>query len=323
MKRLLKWLVRLGILLGLLAVAGGYWLAEYDARNWALWFHQNKGMLTDATWVSSISEGAVVVQEMDFANDRGLHVRGRVSMPEPQPNVRWPAVVLVVGVETGRRVLDLIPPQRGLVVVALDYPGEPKLDFNGLVPATRSAIRLRNACVNMVSGVMLIADWLQRQPLVHHDHISVVGVSVGAMVAAAAGGVDSRFSKVVLVQGGEGVGRIVAHNAVRLGLPFSPESCGKIGNWLFKPLEPARYVGRIAPRQLTVLAAKEDAFMPADATEALYSRASEPKQMVWMEGPHVTADEKTVIAEAAKRVFTELAKAAPAGPPKKMDAMGR
>lgn len=323
MRRLMKWFVRLGIVLGLLALAGGYWMAEYDARNWAVWFHQNKARLTDAAWVSSITEGAAVVQEMDFANDRNLRVRARVSMPEPQPNVRWPAVILVGGVETGRRILELLPPQRGLVIVALDYPGDPKLDFNGLVPATRSALRLRDSCVNLVSGVLLVTDWLQRQPLVRHDHISVVGVSVGAMVAAAAGGVDERFSNVVLVQGGAGVGRILAHNAPRLGLPFSPETCVGLGDWLFKPLEPARYVARIAPRRLIVLGAREDAFMPADATEALCNRAQEPKQMVWLDGAHVTADQKALTAEVAKRVLTELAKAGAPVIQKKVDALGR
>lgn len=325
MKRLLKWLLRLGILLGLLALAGGYWLAEYDARNWAIWFGQNKGMLTDAAWVSSISEGAIAVQEMDFGNDRGLRLRARVSIPEPQPNVRWPAAVIVGGIETGRRILELIPPQRGLILVGLDYPREPKLDFNGLVPSVRSAIQLRSSCVDMVSGVLLVADWLQRQPIVRHDHISVVGVSIGATVAAAVGAADTKkqFSQVVLVQGGAGVGRILAHNAPRLGLPFSAEFCQDVGDWFFKPLEPARYVARIAPRPLTLLAAKQDAFMPADATEALYSRASDPKQLIWLEGPHVTPDEKTMIAELSKRVLTELAKAGAPMAPKKIDPLGR
>jgi fermentation-respiration switch protein FrsA (DUF1100 family) len=160
---------------------------------------------------------------------------------------------------------------------------------------------------------------------VRHDHVSLVGVSIGATVAAAAAAADSKkqFAQVVLVQGGAGVGRILAHNAPRLGLPFSPEFCRDAGDWLFKPLEPARYVARIAPRPLTILAAKEDAFMPADATEALYSRAKDPKQVIWLEGPHVTPDEKTLITELSKRVFTELAKAGAPVITKKVDALGR
>ncbi len=327
MRRLVKWLVRLGIVLGLLAVAAGCWLANYDARDWVVWFQQNKGTLVEAQQINSMPKGEAMVHEMEFANDRGLRVRGRVSMPDPERhpgNPRWPAVVLVVGVETGRKVIDLLPPQHNLIVLALDYPGDPRFDFNGLVPAVRTATRFRQACVDMIPAVLLASDWLHRQPVVRYDHVSLVGVSVGAMVAAAAGAADERFDQVVLVQGGAGIGRIVAHNAPRLGLPLSPESVVSMAEWMFKPLEPARYVSRIAPRPLTLLGAKQDEFVPPAATEALFNRARDPKKMIWLEGAHASPDERTVIAEVSRRVLTEMASVQPLQRARKtIDSMGR
>lgn len=302
----MKWLKRLGMVIGTLVVIGGFWVAYYDARDWAAYYWNAKGTLAHAPVTDEVSKGGVTFNDIQIGNDRGVRVNGRLSMPE-EGHGPWPAAILVAGVETGCKVLDLIPPQKNMVLLALDYPGSMELDFSGLVPAVESALRFRRGCMQMVEAVLIGHDVLQMQRLVRKDRVAVVGVSVGAAIAAAAGAADERFERVVLVQGAARVHQLAAANAARLHLPLEPDMVSMVAEWLFVPLEPLQFVGRIAPRPLTMLNSKQDQFMPTVLVDELFGQAGEPKKMIWMAGGDALPDEKTLITELTQRVLTELA----------------
>lgn len=330
----MKFFLRLAIGLGVVVLLTAGWIAYYDAREWLPWFIGAKGKLVNALADNDAIKDGVTLYDVQLDSDNGLRVHGRLSVPAAEGGP-WPAVVLVAGAETGSKAINLLPPQKKLIVLALDYPQFEPLNFSGIVPGISSTWSFRNACLRMVPATLLAGDFLQTQRLVKKERIALVGVSIGAVVAAAAGAADTRFSQIVLLQGGANIPSIVRANAARLNLPLSPDTAASIGSWLFKPLDPARYAARIAPRPLTMLNSKADTMVPAGCAQALFDRASEPKKLLWMEGEHVTPDERMLIAELSRRVMAELASGAPAAksgettadksnkPPPVKDTMGR
>ena len=61
---------------------------------------------------------------------------------------------------------------------------------------------------------------------------------------------------------------------------------------------PGRFIDRIAPRPLLLIAAAQD-FLPFDITERAFARAGEPKKMVVLEGGHFSGYEPPVFDVAA------------------------
>jgi hypothetical protein len=308
--KFLKWLL---IIVAVLVLLGAGGLAFYDAGDWAPLFRNYKGRLEGAPVTNMTTENEMTLYDVELSSDKGRSVMCRVSVPETSNGKRgsWPAVILVAGMETGRKAIDLLPPQKNMMVIALDYPQSVKLDFSSNVATVRSVWAAREAAMHMVSCVLLAGDFVAAQAMVDKDRVLLAGIGEGAFICAAAAAADdqNQFSHVVMVQSGANIGHLIQMNSRRLKLPVAASTAGKIGEWLFKPLEPLRYIERIAPRPLTMLNGKSDAWMPAEAAQKLFDRAREPKKLIWLKGQHESPDDKKLIADLANRVLVELPQA--------------
>lgn len=305
--KFLKWML---VIVALLALLGGGGLAFYDAGDWAPLFRAYKGRLVDAPITNMVTENELTMYDVALGSDNGRSVMCRVSVPETSTGKRgtWPAVILVAGMETGRKAIEILPPQKNMMVIALDYPQSVKLDFSSNVTTVRSVWAAREAAMHMVSCVLLAGDFVAQQPMVDKDRVVLAGIGEGAFISAAAAAADdqNQFSHVVMVQAGANIGHLIQMNAKRLKLPVAPATAGRIGEWLFKPIEPGRYIERIAPRPLTMLNGKSDDWMPAEAAQKLFDRAREPKKMIWLKGQHASPDDKKLIADLANRILAEI-----------------
>ncbi len=305
--KFLKWLL---ILIGLLVVAGAAGLAFYDAGDWTPLFRAYKGRLISAPVTNMVTENETTMYDVELGSDKDRSVMCRVSVPETSTGKRgsWPAVILVAGMETGRKAIDILPPQKNMMVMALDYPQTVKLDFSNNMTAASSVWAAREAAMHMVSSALLAGDFVAQQPMVDKDRVVLAGIGEGAFICAAAAAADDQntFSHVVMVQAGANIGHLIQMNAKRLKLPVTPAMAGRIGEWLFKPIEPTRYIDHLAPRPLTMLNGKSDAWMPSDAAQNLFDRAREPKKLIWLKGEHATPDDKKLIADLANRILAEL-----------------
>ncbi len=310
--KFLKWMLIIVAVFVLLAAGG---LAFYDAGDWTPLFRAYKGKLISAPVTNMVSENEIAMYDVELGSDTGRNVMCRASVPESSSGKRgsWPAVILVAGMETGRKVVDTLPPQKNMMVMALDYPQSVKLDFSNNVTTARSVWAAREAAMHMVSSVLLAGDFVAAQPMVNKERVVLAGIGEGAFICAAAAAADdqNQFSHVVLIQAGANIGRLIEMNARRLKLPGSAATAGRIGEWLFKPIEPVRYIERIAPRPLTMLNGKADDWMPAEAAQKLFDRAREPKKLIWLKGQHATPDDKKLVADLANRILVELPQAGP------------
>jgi dienelactone hydrolase len=119
-------------------------------------------------------------------------------------------------------------------------------------------------------------DFLVEQRRADPKRVGLYGFSRGGIVAAIAGGADRRLAAVVMSYGGH-------FDAAERG--HLPPAC------------PANYIGRISPRPLLMLNAKQDTDMVPDrSVEPLYGLAKPPKQIVWSEGGHSFSSEESEAA---------------------------
>jgi dienelactone hydrolase len=168
----------------------------------------------------------------------------------------------------------------------------------------------------VVPEVMLIADYLLQRKDVDPDRLFLVGYSFGALCVPSVAAVDPRFRAAAMVDGGGDLGRLV-----RFGLKSSYDGvsarlAGWIAGRLLAPVEPLRYVARIAPRPFVMINSSADELIPRECVLELFGAAREPKRLGWLDAGHVGPGDPELLRRTAKKLireFTEL-KLLPAPP---------
>ena len=299
------------LVLGVGLAAGVGWTL-YEGS--AVGLEGRKGRLLRASLTPAGADDVSDLFDLVLQSSTGSVVRAMVRVPRGAA-APYPAVVLVDGMEIGRRVaalkgLDAIA--RYAVIVSPDYPiqvDRRPLEGIGLLSA---GPRLRSAAFDLVAQIGLQVDYLLSRGDVASTRIFLVGSSFGAPAVVIAGGVDPRPAAVIALYGGGDVGGLASH-VLRLGgreaLP--PWQAAVVG-WglalLLMPLEPTRYVARIAPRPVLMVNGTEDSLIPRANVDALFGAAREPKEILWMRSEHVRPDEAELIGAVSKWLAAWLAR---------------
>ena len=252
--------------------------------------------------------------DLTLRSSSGSTVRAMLRVPRGG-SPPYPGVVLVGGMELGRRVaalrgLDAIA--RYAIIISPDYPiqVDPRsLEGLGLLSA---GPRLRSAALDLVAQAGLQVDYLASRRDVARDRIFLVGSSFGAPAVVIAGGVDPRPAAVIALYGGGDIGSLVSH-VLRLGSrdavsPWQAAVAGRGLALLLLPLEPTRYAARIAPRPVLMVNGASDSLIPRANVNALYEAAGQPKEILWVRGEHVHPDETELIGAVSGWIAAWLAK---------------
>jgi hypothetical protein len=218
-------------------------------------------------------------------NDRGQTVTTAwVRRPLAlRPDYR--IVITYAGATTGDAILRLIPAQDDLVVVAVQYPWTPP---HTLLGRLRAIYDIRQAAYRTVAGGILTVDDLADVERLDTRRIILLGASLGSIFATIHGAIDPRVHRVVLIHGGADLQDILEAEIRR------------VPGWIRTPLvrvaripidtfDPGHYVGRIAPRNLVMIAARDDWRFPPQAVLAFFKRAGQPKELRWTNTAHVGA----------------------------------
>jgi dienelactone hydrolase len=297
--------------IGLVLAAGVGW-AFYQGSAAAL--EHRKGRLQQVTSTSAGTDAVSDLFDVSLGSSRGSVVHAMVRVPR-RGSPPYPGVVLVGGMELGRRVaalrgLDAIA--RYALIISPDYPiqVEPRsLEGLGLL---RAGPRLRSAAFDLVAQVGLQVDYLLSRRDVARDRIFLVGSSFGAPAVIIAGGVDTRPAAVIALYGGGDIASLVSH-VLRLGggNAISPGQAAVAGHGLallLLPLEPTRYAARISPRPVLMVNGASDSLIPRSNVNALYEAARPPKDILWVRGEHVHPDETELIGAVSGWIAAWLAK---------------
>lgn len=276
------------LLVVVLAVAGAFHLHR-DAEPY---FARRHGELRSAALEQRRALGADAIEYRRLVSSSGLECPLAVRTPpladaDGERREKLPLVVLVGGHRTGRDAVALMPEGEGLIAAALSYPFDGEVAPKGW-RAVAALPRIRRALLDAVPCLSLVVDHLEQHPRVDSARIELVGVSLGAPIAVAAGGVDERFARVWSVHGGGAFTTMLAHN-----LPEEVQSpplrapLAAFGALIVAPLEPERFAASISPRPFVMINSRDDERIPRASVDSLFAAAEQPKELLWVDGRHV------------------------------------
>jgi hypothetical protein len=210
----------------------------------------------------------------------------RLPAPPPAPHSRL-GVVLLGGIETGRRAALLVAPSFDGLVLSCDYPWRDPTRLSA--PRFLLALpAIRREVLATPDALRVAADYLLSRAEVDAARLAAVGASLGVPPVSAWAGRDPRVAAVALVMGGADLRAVLAGNLggqVRWRALRPPVAA--LLAWLLRPLEPGRTVGLAAPRPVLIIGAAGDERIPRRCTELLFAAAGEPRTLEWVGGRHM------------------------------------
>lgn len=257
------------------------------------------------------------VRPVTLTSSSGLAVTLTVRRALEDSVGSLPLVVILGGHHTGANAVRILPETRGTIVAAMSYPytGDPRPDAATFL---RDIPKIRGAFLDTPAALMLSLEYLRVLPGVDTTRVEAVGVSLGAPFVCVAGALDPRFTRVWAIHGSGGSFAPLEMN-MRRTIPFAPlrYAAAATANVIVAGprIDPAKWVGRIAPRPFVMVNAADDERMPRAKVDALYAAARQPKELVWLPGAHVRAD-TAVIRKLTQVVLERLrAEEGPAAAP--------
>ncbi|MBN2185408.1 MAG: hypothetical protein JW746_08780 [Candidatus Krumholzibacteriota bacterium] len=280
LRRFLTVLVCICILVAAAYVTGEW----YRRRDYRDRFGAMRGTLTHAEGAVERLHKGDLFQSVYLRSDRGITVSASLKVPAGEER-RYPALVILEGLVTGRQVLDYLEDTNGIILLALDYPygGKKKklsaLEFTGSLP------RIHRAVLETVPSVMLGIDYLLSRDDVMPDRIILVGGSLGAIFVPAAMAADGRIAAGAILFGAGDIERLVRSDLDLPSLVAAP--AGWACAVLTSSIEPLKYVADISPRPLFMMNGSADPRIPERCSRIIHETAQEPKTVVWLDAGHL------------------------------------
>jgi len=280
------------------ALAG---VEHYASRDYVPYFSDHKGQLISVEERSDEVGDEHIVRELILRDDRGLVVRAVVKIPRA-PSLPRAAIISLGGLQSGARALEYLRDTGDFVVLAMDFPFEGKRSGLSTLEFFRCLPAMRRALLDTPPATMLGVDYLRGLPEVDPNRVWLVGGSLGALVAPAIAATDERIAAVALLFGAGDLRSVVEANFPGPRLVRRPLA------WIFSalvsPMEPLKYIGRIASRPVFMLNGSGDPRMPVHCSRLLHDAAGDPKTIRWIDAGHVSIRDVT-FRERVLRHFRE------------------
>jgi hypothetical protein len=284
-RRLAFGLAVIGIVIG----AGYMGVAHYSERDYLPYFREHKGRLVSSVESPPEPRGDGALHRVRLQNDRGLVVDAFVKIPRGEAAPRA-AIVTLGGLRGGVRALEYVEDTGEFIVLAMDYPFEGRRSGLSTWELLRQLPAMRRAALDTPSATMLGVDYLYQRPDVDRDRIVLVGGSLGALFAPAVAAADDRITALALLFG---AGDLFAMIDANLPLPsLVRRPMAWVLSVVVSPLEPLKYIERVAPRPVFMLNSTGDPRMPDRCSRLLQTAAGEPKTVRWIDTGHVNVREK-------------------------------
>lgn len=312
MRAFLKRLILTGIVCGLIASIWWFW---YTHRNYKAIFDNRAGSIIghERTFVSE--SNGVRLYDVVISSNTGLRTRARMSVPahlDPPLSAadrKVPAILLAAGLHTGKQAIDLIPSRPDMVVMAIDYGWTGEFDISTLSNMNRDLTHLRATTMDAVPRALMALDLLCSESAVNTNQVVMIGVSYGTYVAIPSAAIHPEVDELILVQGGAEIGPTIAGNAAHWNTPLPAFLAGWLGELLFVPFDPHRWMPRLDQRRLTMMASRDDHQIPAQSLTRVYEAApGSSNQFIWIEAPHVAPDASEIITLLSSNIVQHLNK---------------
>jgi len=251
-------------------------------------------MPMEATILAEEELDGYIRQELEFT---GLNKQVPALLALPYKATKpLPCVIFLYGIGQEMKFMNEITMpfvEAGFVLVCSEQYGQGEREEEELNLLEELISLRRRAVLNVIETRRLI-DYLQTRPDIDPDRIYLVGASFGAITGCPAAAFDDRIKATVLTYGGGDLRLLASGQAASEALGWRIILVKPIFLLTFSQVDPIKYVGMISPRPLLFQNGINDSLIPADAAQALFDAALEPKQMIWYESGHVGEDPKLV-----------------------------
>ncbi len=224
-----------------------------------------------------------------------------------------PTIVILGGLGTGRRAVQLVDSDVPCSVASLDYAwsGPQQMSALGLL------LRLPDIQRDLMRTAVALRDlmrYLERDPHVERGRLYLVGASLGSPIAAAVA-VAERPAGLAILYG-------FADHAALLEYRLRPHvSSAGLRRWiagagaaLTANLDAARTLPRLCGTPVLIVCAPDDRDLPSRCSDALWNAACEPRQKIELQGGHIRAERDTRLLNdataAVRRWLAESERAA-------------
>ena len=267
-----------------------------------------KGELVEVQQTAQWREEESIYTELTLVSSSGLRVEISTRIPESVDSPR-PLVLLLGGRRTGRDAVKLITDTRGVALAAISYPypGDPKAKGIALIT---DLYDIQQAIRDTAPALMLAMDYLVTVAQINPNRIELAGVSLGAFFVSVPGALDQRFRRVWLIHGAGEPARVLGKGTERYySSPAVQYLAGNLLGWmtLSHHLKPEDWVGRIAPRPVIIINARDDPSFPASSISALHNAVNEPYEIIWMRGDHIMPSRTEIVEAISSLVLARVA----------------
>jgi hypothetical protein len=269
-------------------------------------FQKRRGILVGASLEPYAEDSIAEKSWLTLMSSSGLRVTCGLLVPRGSSG-RLPAVILLGGKATGRYAIDYAMGVKDVLIVAPDYPYEPRESYSVLEFAA-DVPEIRHALFDMPPSVMLAIDYLWQRSDVDTNRIIMMGYSFGAPFVPVILANDRRPAFAVMVYGGGDLTSLIRHNVARSESPVLAEISGRLAGLLLRPLEPLDHVERISPVPLLMINGTDDEQIPRENTLMLYERALPPKELIWLDSRHVNPKNVALTQRIIQTIMLELRK---------------
>ena len=268
-------------------------------------FWQQKGELAAVEIRPAAGDSLYEAFHVELASSAGWRVRGHLRAPRRAG--RWPSIIIVGGVNTGRMAAELINPEKPYVILGLDYPweGSTELTWWEFLPRV---LAVRHAMLLTPPAIFLAIDYLQTRQDVDASGPVLVGASFGAQLITVAGALDERAGAVLSIYGGGDYAAILEANLKNVKPALLRRLVARTGAWLLAPVEPLDYASLIAPRPMIIINGSRDDRVPLASVEGLYDAAQEPKQLIWLDEGHISSRDPALLGRVLEAATRALAR---------------
>ncbi len=290
------------------AIIGLAWLL----RDPEPYFAARHGTLAFVRHVRTTRDGSTVEETVRLRSTSGLEVSLAIRSPDERASgtvrndvVRRPLYLILGGHVRGMGAGALVGETRGAVIAALEYPYDGDHRAKGLGVVTQVPA-IRNAIWDTPPAVRLALDHLLARPDVDPTRVELVGASFGVIFATVAAAIDDRVTRLWLAHGGGRPFALLDHG-LKDEIPLAPlrYPVSLLAHVIASGprFAPERWVARVAPRPVVMLNGLDDERIPRETVEVLWHSAQQPKQMVWLSGPHVQGNRPAVLQALVDTMF--------------------
>jgi len=186
--------------------------------------------------------------------------------------------------------------KKGIATMALDaaYHGERAAGKQPLYGANFH--RLRDGYMQTVVDYRRALDYLLTRPEIDASRITLIGMSMGAIMGAVLAGVEERIKCPVLLVGGADRGLMSRVSQIPVWKQIRAENPNLDFDEISRvmaPADPLNFVDKISPRPVLMINGTKDELVPVAANKLLHSTAREPKKIVWLESGHTLPFDQT------------------------------